>query len=203
MKYTTIIIFLTSIISACGQENVKVENTVHKETHQIKYEARRDSILVQTNYGSVYFTRDTTAKSYSYLNPNKIDSSIFQTIIPEMIKSIVIEHKLKIKHFEHNLINSTWSSLYWFNNEFCLYSPSDWMNTTQVLITDSTFYFLKSDPMVEIIKNFRPINSNKFEFTSIDNFGAARTTTIDIIDSKKESPFGNIKTPLITALLKY
>jgi hypothetical protein len=186
MRHATIILFLTSVLSACGQENVKVDNNEHRETPQIKYEARRDSILDQTNYGSVYFTRDTTAKSYSYLNPKEIDSSIFQSIMPPMIESIEVEHKSKIKHFDHDLINTSWTSLYWFNNEFCLYSPSDWMSNTQILITDSTFYFLSSvDPMLEIIKNFRQLNSKKFEFSSIDYFGEIRTTTIDIINSEK------------------
>lgn len=186
MSYITILFFLTSVFFVCGQAHEKGNNREQIETYQPKYEARRDRVLDQTKYGSVYFTRDTTAKSYSYLNPKEIDSSIFHTIMPSMIESIFVEHKSKIKHVEHDLINTTWSSLYWFNNEFCLYSPSDWMNNTPVLITDSTFYFLSSaDPMLELITHFKQLNATKYEFKSIDYFGGIRTTTIDIINSEK------------------
>jgi hypothetical protein len=186
MSKTIILFFLTSVFFACGQAHVNTDNSEQIKTYPRKYEARRDSVLEQTNDGSVYFTRDTTAKSYTYLNPKEIDSSIFQTIMPSMIESIFVEHKSKIKHVDHDLINSTWTSLYWFNNEFCLYSPSDWMNNTHVLITDSTFYFLSSaDPMLELITHFKQLNATKYEFKSIDYFGGIRTTTIDIINSEK------------------
>jgi hypothetical protein len=184
MKYILILFFLTMILSSCAQEETKTYKNLREET-PIKYEARRDSILVQTNYGSIYFTRDTTAKSYGYLNPIEIDSSVFRTVMPEMIQSIQEKQKLPVKHFDHELINSSWSSLYWFNSAFCLYSPSDWMSNTPVLLTDSILYYLASDPGLEILKSFKKINSHKFEFTSLDFTGNFKTTTIEIIDPKK------------------
>ena len=185
MKQLAIILFLTSFLLGCKQDKLKGVNKTINETPSLQYEARRDSILVQTNYGSIYFTRDTTAKSYTFLNPKIIDSSIFKEIMPDMIASIETEHQSKIQHFNHDLMNTSWSSLYWFNNDFCLYSPSDWVSNSQILLTDSTCYFLASDPMLEILKTFKKVNTNQYKFTSVDYFGATRTTTIDIIDPEK------------------
>ena len=184
MKYPLILFFLSLALTACGQKEVKRNKNEKRET-PIKYEARRDSILVQTDYGSIYFTRDTTARSYGYLNPKEIDSSVFKSTMPDIIQYLQEKQNLPIKHFEHELINSSWSSLYWFNNDFCLYSPSDWMSNTPVLLTDSILYYLASDPGLEILKSFKKVNSHKFEFTSLDFTGNFKTTTIEIIDPKK------------------
>lgn len=184
MKYPLIGFFLTFVLTACGQKEPKTVNNRQQE-NPINYEARRDSVLLQTEYGSIYFTKDRTAKSYGYLNPREIDSSVFQTTMPELIQYVQEKRKLPVKHFNHELINSNWSSLYWFNNDYCLYSPSDWMSNTPILITDSIIYSLRSDVDLELITGFKKLSSNRFEFSTLDFTGELKTTTIEIIDPKK------------------
>lgn len=184
---------ITFVLSACGQNVSKSDKNPQEE---INYQARRDSVLLQTEYGSIYFTRDLTARGYGYLNPEEIDSSVFQTIMPEIIQSIQESQKTPVKHFNHQLINSSWSSLYWFNNDFCLYSPSDWMSNKPMLITDSIIYELASDPGLEIIKSVQEINNHKIEFTSQEYSGEVKTTSIEIIDPQRgiaiwEYKYGN------------
>lgn len=180
------------ILSICILSNYKCQSQIKKSknskkeiNNEIKYQAKRDSILLQADYGSVYLTYDTTAISYDYLNPKEIDSNIFKTDLLNISKYIKESNNIKLKHFKNDLVNTNWSSLYWFNNNFCLYGPSDWMENTPILITDSIIYYLNSDPMLDIVIDFSKTENNHYEFSVKNYNGKTENIIIEIIDTKK------------------
>lgn len=181
-----------TLLFICILSNYKCQNQIKKSNNskreirsEIKYQARRDNILLQTDYGSVYFSTDTTAISYDYLNPKEIDSTIFKTDLLSISKQIIESNNIKLKHFKNDLVSTNWSSLYWFNNDFCLYGPSDWMANTPILITDSIIYSLNSDPMLDIILDFSMKEKNIYEFKVKNYNGKTEKIIIEIIDIKK------------------
>ncbi len=177
MRYHLVILFSITGLLACSQKQAKVATIEpqkkQKDTTPIEYQARRDSIIFQADNGSIYFTTDRSARSYTYFNQYDIDEDIFEGVFPDIIQSMKTEHHATIKHFKHPLLNTTWSPLYWFNNDYCLFSPEDWMSYQPIFMTDSIIYYLQSDPSFEIIKNFRQLSPSQFEFTSINYYGTA------------------------------
>lgn len=153
--------------------------------NQIDYQARRDSILLETQFGSIYFTNDTSAVSYDYLNPIQIDSSIFTEFYREMQLELEDSFSIQTKHFMHPLINSHWTNIFRFNDKFCLYGPSDWMAHTELLFTDSLLYNLRSDGDLEFINSVLVINSTTCEFELITFLNEHYFLSIRFVDENK------------------
>jgi hypothetical protein len=156
-----------------------------RAVNQIDYQARRDSILLETEFGSIYFTRDTSAVSYDYLNPAQIDSSVFNQFYREMQLELEDSFSIQTKHFDYPLINSHWTNIFRFDNSYCLFGPSDWMAHTEVLFTDSLHYNLGSDGDFEFIHSVSIINSNTCEFDLITFMNEHYFLSVRIVDQIK------------------
>lgn len=175
MKYFLVLLFFP--FSANAQ--------IEPSNDKIEYQARRDSILVQTEFGSIYYTHDTTAVSYDYLNPTQIDSTIFTQFYREMQLELEGKFSIQTKHFKHPFINSHWTNLYQFNNAFCLYGPSDWMAHTELFFTDSLLYNLRSDGDLEFIMSVSTISSNACEFELLNYLNEPYFLAIRIVDENR------------------
>ena len=162
-----------------------VNAQIEASNDKIEYQARRDSILVQTEFGSIYYTHDTTAVSYDYLNPSQIDSTVFTKFYKEMQLELQRKFYIKTKHFKHPFINSHWTNLYQFNNSFCLYGPSDWMGHTELFFTDSLLYNLRSDGDLEFIMSVSTISSNACEFELLNYWNESYFLAIRIVDENR------------------
>lgn len=149
---------------------------------QIEYQARRDSILLETQFGSIYFTRDTSAVSYDYLNPTQIDSTIFTQYFRNMQLEFERERSIQTKHIKYPFIDSHWTPISRFNDEFCLYGPSDWMEHTELLFTDSLLYNLRSDGDLEFILSVNQISQTTFEIELINYYNQSHFLNINLVD---------------------
>lgn len=158
--------------------NIAQESSIY----QIEYQARRDSILLETQFGSIYFTRDTSAVSYDYLNPNQIDSTIFTQFYRKMQLELERERSIQTKHFNYPFINSHWTPISRFNNDFCLYGPSDWMEHTELFFTDSLLYNLRSDGDLEFILSVNQISQNSCEIELLNFFNQSQFLKIQLVD---------------------
>lgn len=144
------------------------------------FEVRRDLILFENNYGSIYFTKDTSAKSYNYFKP--WPEAFTETKLALLMQDFKTNNKVNSQHCEHALTNSMWSPLYWFQNDYCLYSPSDWMNYTPIYMTDSAFYYLSSEPSITLLKTAKQIDNGHFEFNlQLDSISSFKVQ-VEIID---------------------
>lgn len=162
-----------------------VNAQIEPSNKKIEYQARRDSVLLETAFGSIYLTHDTTAISYEYLNPSHIDSMVFTQFYREMQLELEGKFSIQTNHFNHPFINSHWTNLYQFNNAFCLYGPSDWMSHTELFFTDSLLYNLRSDGDLEFIMSVSTISSNACEFELLNYWNEPYFLAIRIVDENR------------------
>lgn len=183
MQYILILLVITISTLSSAQNDSSKELSNNNTDANIKYEARRDSILLQTDYGSIYYTRDTSSRFYDWLNPTKIDSSIFKEPLANLMIETIKKNNATIKHFINPLVNTNWCSLFQFNNDYCLYGPSDLMENRPILITDSIYYVMSSDMELEIITDYQIKNNVTHEFSLLDYDGNSSFLLITIIDT--------------------
>lgn len=163
-----------------------MENNSILQEPEINYMARRDSVLLQTEYGSIYITYDTTAKMFDWLKQDNIESSSTHNIYKNYISHIQSNYKISLKHFKLKGLNQKWSSIYLFNGNFCLYSPSDWMSNTGILLTDSIYYTVRSaDPGLRLIINYESPSPVIHHYQTIGYQGDINYITITLIDKEK------------------
>ncbi len=175
------LLFVTDLFS-CNSSN-QFEHSKSFFDKQ-KYAASRDSILFENDFGSIYYSKDTSSKVYNYFQPNT-DSLILKSYCDSLRNLIFLNGKMKIDHFNNELVNSTWTDLHQFNGSFCLYSPSDWMAYEPIHLTDSSIQFASSDPSVEVIIDFKKNNSTSFSFVTLNIYLEKKSVCINIIDSIK------------------
>ena len=155
MKNTLAILLIAISLGSCGQNKHYNNVSIEKEERPKQYLARRDSIIKETEYGCIYITKDTTAKMYSWLANEIIDTSVFNEMYSaENISAFLIANNIVIKHYRNLLIKGNWSSLYILKDKFYVYSPSDWMFNKRILVSDSVLYHFGSDDWrMEAIQN--------------------------------------------------
>lgn len=175
MKYFLVLLFFPFSVNA----------QIEPSNEKIEYQARRDSVLLETAFGSIYLTHDTSAISYEYLNPSHIDSTVFTDFYREMQFELEGKFSIQTNHFNHPFINSHWTNLYQFNNAFCLYGPSDWMAHTELFFTDSLLYNLRSDGDLEFIMSVSTISSNACEFELLNYWNEPYFLAIRIVDENR------------------
>lgn len=175
MKYFLVLLFFPFSVNA----------QIEPSNEKIEYQARRDSVLLETAFGSIYLTHDTSAISYEYLNPSHIDSTVFTDFYREMQLELEGKFSIQTNHFNHPFINSHWTNLYQFNNAFCLYGPSDWMSHTELFFTDSLLYNLRSDGDLEFIMSVSTISSNACEFELLNYWNEPYFLAIRIVDENR------------------
>jgi hypothetical protein len=146
MKRTLTILLIAISLGSCGQNHSDNNISIEKEEIPKQYLANRDSIIKETEYGCVYVTKDTTAEMYSWLANESIDTSVLNELYStENISEFLITNKIEMKQFKNIAISGNWSSLYILNDNFYVYSPSDWMFNKRILISDSALYHFGSD----------------------------------------------------------
>lgn len=182
MKNILFLILVCTSVVACGQKSIKNAHTPELKTNQ--YLAKRDSILKETEFGSVYITKDTTAKMYSRLSPKGFDTITFNNLFDsEFLNDFLNSNKTQIKHFENIPILGDWCSLYVLNNRFYVYSPSDWMFNKRMLVTDSVFYHMASDDWgFKSIQQFKKEMNGDLVFELVGYNSEQLTLTIKFID---------------------
>lgn len=119
-----------------------------------KYSARRDVVIKDTEFGSVYITEDTSFNEYNWFESNfsyvdELDKSIFDSI--------------RMKHLNLLGLHSKWSPIYTYQNKWYVYSPSDWMSSRNLLFTDSLIYYVGSDMFWSDLNEVKIIDSSNFE----------------------------------------
>lgn len=185
-KTLTILLILFSMVS-CGQNNSEQKKTEQIEPETRHYLAKRDSVILDTQFGSVYITRDTTIKLYDWLAPNKIDTIEFRKLYDtEFMTNFKERSNSQIKHFNNIPINGDWCSLYLFKDKFYVYSPSDWMFNNRMLISDSAIYNMSSSNWeIQLIQNFSKTPTGELKFNLVDYNGFKNELTIKFVDEDK------------------
>jgi hypothetical protein len=145
------------------------------------YLARRDSIINETELGSIYITSDTSSKIYRWLSPNiENDEESYYDEYFEHIKKI---YSVEVKKHSFGSLNRKWTSLFLFNKKFYLWSPSDYMANEGRIINDSSLITAKSDGDISIILDYKFINS-QHQLKTIDYQGTIKIIEISPIRSE-------------------
>jgi hypothetical protein len=187
MKKILTIMLIDISLGSCGQSYSDINVSIEKEEIPKKYLAKRDSIIKETDYGSIYVTTDTSAVMFSWLANESIDTSIFNELYStENIKEFLNTNKIKMKKFKNIAVSGNWSSLYILNDKFYVYSPSDWLFNERILISDSALYhFGSADWRIESIQNVET-NSNGDIKINLSGFrGEKIELSIRFIDDNK------------------
>jgi hypothetical protein len=130
------------------------------------YHCRRDSLISQTKYGSVYITRDHSCDLYSWLCPEPkswMNSYEIDVNFPE------IAHFLK-PHQSIGNFPRYWNNLYAYQGNYYVYGPSDWMANRPDYISDSFLVEIASDITYFRIKKTEVIRSSEL-LLKLDLYG--------------------------------
>lgn len=144
------------------------------------YHCRRDTVISQTKYGSVYVTRDHRCDLYSWLFPNP--------------KSWMNSHDIDanfpgIAHFSNpqQSIGSFpryWNNLNEYHGDYYVYGPSDWMANRPDYISDSFLVEIASDITYFRIKKTELIRSSELLLT-VDLYGEEAQLRIRMLSYPK------------------
>lgn len=195
MKNILAILLIAISLGSCGQNQADKITTKKIEETPKQYSATRDSILKETEYGSVYITKDTTAVMYSWLSTESIDTTVFNEMYSEEnISEFLTINKIKMKHFKNATVLGNWSSLYVLNNQFYVYSPSDWLFNKRIMIADSALYHFGSDDWrIESIQNIETDSNGDIHIDLVGHSNEKIELTIKFIDPNKTIAFWNRK----------
>ena len=130
------------------------------------YHCRRDSLISQTKYGSVYITRDHSCDLYNWLCPDPkswMNSYEIDVNFPE------IAHFLNPKQSIGNFPRY-WNNLYAYHGNYYVYGPSDWMANRPDFLSDSFLVEIASDITYFRIKKTEVIRSSELLLT-VDLYG--------------------------------
>ncbi|MEP7264200.1 MAG: hypothetical protein ABI772_06875 [Bacteroidota bacterium] len=143
--------------------------------------------LKKDNYGSVYVTKDTSIREYNWLSVvsfNKEVTSAYTTNYNVVLKDTLV----LTKHFSINeklLLN--WTPLYIYNDNYYVYSPSDWMAHFNYLVNDSAIIEYKTDgPDAMILLDYQELSSSEFLFKILSYDKVVSELRIKIIDPAKQ-----------------
>lgn len=125
------------------------------------YHCRRDSVIHQTSYGSVYITRDHQCEFYNWLCPEPKEWMNSNEIIknfPEL-KGACSPNK------SIGSIPRYWNSLYEYKGQYYVYGPNDLMINHPELISDSFLIGITSDFYYFSIKEHDLVNPHEVRLT--------------------------------------
>ena len=130
------------------------------------FHCRRDSVISQTTYGSVYITKDHQCELYDWLFPNQKKwmeaEGIFENF-PELTNAC--SPKISIGN-----IPRYWNSLYEYKGQYYVYGPSDWMSNRPEFISDSFLIEIASDFAYFSIKKQALVSPHELYLT-LDLYG--------------------------------
>jgi hypothetical protein len=130
------------------------------------FHCRRDSIISQTTYGSVYITKDHQCELYDWLCPNPKGWMKAEGIFENFSElSDACSPKISIGN-----IPRYWNSLYEYKGQYYVYGPSDWMGNRPEFISDSFLIEIASDFGYFSIKKQALVSPHELHLT-LDLFG--------------------------------
>lgn len=130
------------------------------------FDCRRDSLISQTKYGSVYITKGHQCELYDWLCPDPKEWMNVNEII-EYFPVLTNAYSPKISI---GSIPRYWNTLYEYNGQYYVYGPSDWMENRPEFISDSFLIEIASDFSYFSIKKQALINSHELHLT-LELFG--------------------------------
>lgn len=140
------------------------------------YHCKRDSVISQTAYGSVYISQDHNCAIYSWLFPDpKAWSNEYsiQSNFPDLARFYWPKGSI-------GSISRYWNDLYTYRGQYYLYGPSDWMSNRPIFITDSFLIEIATDASYYAIKKTELIKSTELLLT-IDKFDQTATLRIRLL----------------------
>lgn len=140
------------------------------------YHCRRDSLISQTKYGSVYITRDHSCDLYNWLCPDPkswMNSYEIDVNFPEL--GHFLNPKQSIGNFPRY-----WNNLYAYHGNYYVYGPSDWMANRPDFLSDSFLVEIASDITYFRIKKTEVIRSSELLLT-VDLYGEEAKLRIRIL----------------------
>lgn len=105
------------------------------------YHCRRDSVLLQSKYGSVYITKDHQCELYDWLCPNPsrwMNAQHISSNFPELKSASSPKNSI-------GNIPRYWNTLFEYQGQYYVYGPSDWMSNRPEFISDSFLIEIASD----------------------------------------------------------
>lgn len=156
------------------------------DASKINYATQRDSILFETSYGSIYLTKDTTARFYNWYGSD--DSKIVgdNEFYTGFLTECATKNQFSLKKTPTPLMGILWSDIYNFNNQLCMYSPSDWFAVSTFKITDSTIFDMRSaDPTAYFIESYNQLSASKYLYKTRETYTLdAYEFIIEVLDKQ-------------------
>ena len=137
------------------------------------YHCKRDSVISQTAYGSIYISRDHNCDIYSWFFPDpKAWSNEYsiQSNFPDLARFYWPKGSI-------GSISRYWNKLYSFHGQYYVYGPSDWMANRPIYISDSFLMEIASEFSYFKILKTELINATELLLT-IDLHGDQATIRI-------------------------
>jgi hypothetical protein len=144
------------------------------------FHCRRDSVISQATYGSVYLTKDHQCELYDWLCPNPYKWMKAEGIVenfPEL--SDACSPKISIGN-----IPRYWNSLYEYKGQYFVYGPSDWMGNRPEFISDYFLIEIASDFAYFSIKKQALVSPNELYLT-LDLYGEEAQLRIRMLSYPK------------------
>jgi hypothetical protein len=144
------------------------------------FHCRRDSIISQTTYGSVYLTKDHQCELYAWLCPNPNEWMKAEEIVENFSElSDACSPKISIGN-----IPRYWNSLQEYKGQYYVYGPSDWMSNRPEFISDSFLIEIASDFAYFSIKKQALVSPHELYLT-LDLYGEAAQLRIRMLTYPK------------------
>lgn len=144
------------------------------------FDCRRDSLISQTKYGSIYITKDHECALYDWLCPNPNEwmrTNDISINFPELRDAC--SPKISIGN-----IPRYWNSLYEYNSQYYVYGPSDWMGNRPDYISDSFLVEIASDFTYFSISKQELVNPHELHLT-LELFGEEAQLRIRMLSFPK------------------
>jgi hypothetical protein len=138
-----------------------LQSSSHAQFKESEFHCKRDSIISETNYGSVYITKEHQCALYDWLCPDPKEWMNVNEII-EYFPVLTNAYSPKISI---GSIPRYWNSLYEYKGQYYVYGPSDWMFNRPEFISDSFLIGITSDFYYFSIKEHDLVNPHELRLT--------------------------------------
>lgn len=167
MKTTLAFLFLLSMVQLFGQDTTFIlKNRTPFFYHAIFIEPNKDS------------------KYYDYIADFKFNR-YDEREHAAYIKTLKEQTSAPFSHFNYGKLPLKWCSLYRYQGQFYVYSPSDYIANYKVAISDSTFIAFPGEIVVNRIQSFEQKNAKTYHFKFITFQNKKESVIIHWIDHKK------------------
>ncbi|MEY4659131.1 MAG: hypothetical protein RJB36_897 [Bacteroidota bacterium] len=144
------------------------------------FHCKRDSIISQTKYGSVYITKDHQCELYDWLCPDPkawMDANEIIEYSPELSNACSPKNSI-------GSIPRYWNTLHEYKGQYYVYGPSDWMSNRPEFISDTFLIEIASDFSYFSIKKQTLVRPHELYFT-LDLYGEEAQLRIRMLSYPK------------------